>query len=383
MDQYDAKVLVNGRVLVDGELREGLAVFVRDGVIDEILPAETIGRRPAEPGDLAGKWLLPGFIDVQVNGGGGVLFNDEPTVEGITEIAAAHRKLGTTGLLPTLISDHLEVVHRGLAAVRAAIKQRIPGVLGIHIEGPFLNPERRGVHDPQRICRLQWEAIDELEPLDNGRTLMTLAPDQVERGMIRKLVDKGFIICAGHSNATYAQVMAAVDEGMRGFTHLYNAMSPLTARAPGVVGAALALKDTWCGIIADGYHVSPASLKIALQCKGRDRLMLVTDAMPNAGTDLGEFNLQGKRITVAEGILRDESGTLAGAALDLGAAVRNIMAMTACSLADAIAMASATPAAFLGMADQRGVISPGRRADLVVASPGLNVVSTVIGGSLY
>lgn len=383
MDQYDAKVLVNGRVLVDGELREGLAVFVRDGVIDEILPAETIGRRPAEPVDLAGKWLLPGFIDVQVNGGGGVLFNDEPTVEGITEIAAAHRKLGTTGLLPTLISDHLEVVHRGLAAVRAAIKQRIPGVLGIHIEGPFLNPERRGVHDPQRICRLQWEAIDELEPLDNGRTLMTLAPDQVERGMIRKLVDKGFIICAGHSNATYAQVMAAVDEGMRGFTHLYNAMSPLTARAPGVVGAALALKDTWCGIIADGYHVSPASLKIALQCKGRDRLMLVTDAMPNAGTDLGEFNLQGKRITVAEGILRDESGTLAGAALDLGAAVRNIMAMTACSLADAIAMASATPAAFLGMADQRGVISPGRRADLVVASPGLNVVSTVIGGSLY
>lgn len=373
----------NGWILTGDKLRRDLAVTVQDGLIAEVGPADGLDQASGKHIDLEGNHLLPGFIDVQVNGGGGVLFNDKPSLEGVVTLAEAHRRMGTTGLMPTLISDHLEVIHHGLAAVREAIEQGIPGVLGIHIEGPFLCRERRGVHDAERIRRLRWETIDELEPLNHGCTLMTLAPDQVEPGMIRALVDKGFVICAGHSNATYEQVAAAAAEGMRGFTHLYNAMSPLTSREPGMVGAALSMEDAWCGIIADGHHVSAPSVKVAWRCKGKRRLMLVTDAMPNAGTDLSEFDLQGKRITVDNGVLKDESGTLAGAALDLGTAVRNMMNMTACSLPDAVAMASATPAAFLGLSRKRGAIAPGMHADLVVVDGGLNVINTMIGGTLY
>lgn len=371
---------LNGPVLTDGDLRDGLAVVVADGFIREIVPAEHLDPGIRERFDLEGDCLLPGFIDVQVNGGGGVLFNEEPTLEGITAIAKAHRRKGTTGLLPTLISDDLDVIRQGLAATRAAIEQGVPGVLGIHIEGPFLNRDRRGAHDAGRIRKLDWPTLDALEPLDNGATLLTLAPETLEPGMIRTLVSKGFIVSAGHSNATFEQVEAAAAEGLTGFTHLYNAMSQLTAREPGMVGAALRMSHAWCGLIADGHHVSPASADIAWRCKGTERLMLVTDAMPNAGTSLTEFMLQGRRIVVADGVCKTEDGTLAGASLDLAAAVRNMMAMTGCSLAEAVAMASSTPAAFLGLAQERGTIAPGLRADFVVADTGLNTLRTIAGG---
>lgn len=371
---------VNGKVLVGNRFRDDLVVVTQEGRIKRV---QSSSREPATHSrvvDLAGAYLVPGFIDTQVNGGGGVLFNDQPTVEGIRTIAEAHRPFGTTGLLPTLISDELDVIRQALAAVEEAIDRRVPGVLGIHIEGPFLNEERRGVHDPSKLRPLTREIVDGLSPLPNGCTLLTLAPETVEPVLISELTRKGFIVSCGHSNANQKQVKEALNHGMRGFTHLFNAMSQLTAREPGVVGQALADQDSWCGIIVDGHHVSPVSLDIAWCCKGPDRLMLVTDAMPPVGSPKKDFILLGNRVTVQDGICLDETGTLAGTALDMISAVQNMARLTRCTFADACIMASSTPAAFLGVADQRGSIRAGQHADLAIVGDDYRVRSTIIGG---
>ena len=324
--------------------------------------------------------LLPGFIDLQVNGGGGTLFNDDPTVEGIARIGQAHRRFGTTGFLPTLISDGLDVVARAIAAVDAAIAQGVPGVLGIHLEGPFLNPAKKGIHDAARFRTLDAAAIDLLSSLRRGRTLVTLAPECAPRGAIRALVDRGVVVAAGHSAGSHADMQAALAEGMSGFTHLFNAMTPLTSREPGVVGAALDSRESWCGVIADGHHVHPACLRIALAAKGADRLALVTDAMPTVGWDQRAFMLAGQRIVAADGRCTAADGTLAGSDLDMATAVRNAVAMMGVDLATAARMASAVPAAVLGMADERGAVAPGLRADLVLVDDRGMVMETWIEG---
>ena len=371
---------INGRVLVDGRFRDDLSVLSQHGQISCVQPAtEEIAARTVVI-DLGGDYLVPGFIDTQVNGGGGVLFNDVPTVDGIRTIAEAHRPFGTTGLLPTLISDELDVIREGLEAAEQAIGMEIPGVLGIHIEGPFLNEQRRGVHDARKLRQLTREIVDELEPLRNGKTLLTLAPETIHPDLVTELTRKGFIVCGGHSNASQEQVKQALEHGMRGFTHLFNAMSQLTAREPGVVGQALADRTSWCGIIADGHHVSATALKIAWRCKGSGRLMLVSDAMPPVGSQDEEFFLMGKRVTVQNGICIDTDGTLAGTALDMAAAVRNMVRLTHCSLAEACVMASQTPAAFLGLEHQLGSIRVGLRANLVIMDSSYRVKSSIIAG---
>jgi N-acetylglucosamine-6-phosphate deacetylase len=330
--------------------------------------------------DLSGKLLMPGFIDVQVNGGGGVLFNDNPGVESIRAIGQAHRRFGTTGFLPTLISDDLHVVARAVAAVQAAIEAGVPGVLGIHIEGPFLNVQRKGVHDAAKLRGLDETALKLLTSLRGGKTLITLAPEMTTPQIIRKLADAGVIVSAGHSNATYAEVKQALDSGLTGFTHLFNAMSQLTGREPGVVGAALDDPASWCGIILDGLHVDPVVLRIALRSKPRDRFMLVTDAMPSVGIDGDSFMLQGRRISVVDGKCLDEAGTLAGSHLNMAEAVGNAVQMLNIDLPLAARMASRHPAAFLGLDDELGRIEPGYRASLVAADEHMNVVETWIDG---
>jgi N-acetylglucosamine-6-phosphate deacetylase len=371
--------LFNGRVLRAGALRDGEAVLVDGERISAVVPANEI---PADAvrHDLDGAILLPGFIDTQVNGGGGVLFNDSPTVEGIAAIGAAHRRFGTTGFLPTLISDDIEVIRRGVAAVEAAIEQGVPGVLGIHIEGPFLNVERRGIHRPDKIRALDEEGFAALTSLRRGRTLVTLAPERTDPATIRRLTDAGVIVAAGHSNATYEQSIAAVEAGVTGITHLFNAMSPLTSRAPGLTGAALERPELICGIIVDGHHVSPTTLGIALRCKPPEQLMLVTDAMPTVGSDSAEFVLQGRTIRVVDGICRDVDGTIAGSHLDMVSAVANTVSMLGASIEAAACMAAHAPAAFLGLADSLGEIAPGYRADLVAIDPEYAVVETWIAG---
>ncbi len=372
--------LVNGRILTGHGLQSGFAVLVDDGRISGLALPSDARVRQAERHDLAGRYLLPGFIDCQVNGGGGVLFNDEPSVDGVRAIARAHRRFGVTGLLPTLISDDREVTRKALAAVREAVAGGVPGVLGIHVEGPFLAPERKGVHDAGKFRVPDAEDVALVGSLTHGTTLLTLAPDRVPLETIQAFLARGVIVSAGHTAADYATVRAALDVGVRGFTHLFNAMSPFTSRAPGTVGAALEDPDSWCGLIVDGHHVHPASLRVAIAAKPRGRMFLVTDAMPPVGADDPSFVLKGETITARDGKCQTADGTLAGSALDMATAVRNCVEMLGLPLAEAARMASTYPADFLGLSCTHGRIAVGRHADFTVMDDDFRVCETWIDG---
>ena len=371
--------LTNGRLLLDDGFVAGPSVLIEGALIaaivnDDAIPAD------ADRHDLGGRMLLPGFIDAQVNGGGGVLFNDSPTVDAIAAIGAAHCRFGTTGFLPTLISDDLSIVRRGVAAVEEAIAAGVPGVLGIHIEGPFLNVDRKGIHDSTKIRALDDEGFSTITGLRTGRTLVTLAPERTTPAMVRKLSDAGIVVAAGHTDGSYADIRAALDSGMTGFTHLFNAMSPLRAREPGAVGAALDDIHSWCGLIVDGRHIDPVTMRIALRCKPINRFMLVTDAMPSVGMTDKTFMLQGQEVRVVDGVCVNADGTLAGSDLDMATAVRNATSMLDISVETAVRMASGNPAAFLRLDQSVGRIAPGYRADLVSVDDGISVAQTWIGG---
>jgi len=374
------RALVNGRILQAEGFVAQRCVLIEGARIVGVVPSDDTRCRSAERYDLGGQLLLPGFIDPQVNGGGGVLFNDAPTVESIRAIGRAHRRFGTTGFLPTLISADLDVVARAIAAVRGALAARVPGVMGIHIEGPFLNVARKGVHDPAKLRELDPSALGLLTSLHGGRTVVTLAPEMATPHMIEQLVAAGIVVSAGHTNATYAEMKAALAAGVTGFTHLFNAMSQLTGREPGVVGAALEDPRGWCGIIVDGAHTDPVVLRIALKCKPHDRFMLVTDAMPSVGTTDASFELQGRRISVSGHACFDEDGRLAGSNIDMASCVRNAITMLGVSLPEAVRMASEVPAAFLRVGHEVGRIAEGYLANLVLADEALNVHETWIEG---
>ena len=366
------------RLLTPAGFERDRCVVIEAGRIAAVLPAGDCPAK-ADRRELQGD-LLPGFIDLQVNGGGGVLFNDRPTVEGIAMIGQAHRRFGTTGFLPTLISADSATIERAIAAIDAAIAGGVPGVLGIHIEGPFLNPARKGIHDASRFRALDADAIALLASLRHGRTLVTLAPELAPPGAIRALVDRGVIVAAGHTAGTYDDIQAGLSEGLSGFTHLFNAMTQLGNREPGVVGAALDSRASWCGLIADGHHVHPANMRIALAAKGAERIALVTDAMPTVGSEGREFMLGGRRIVAAGGRCTAADGTLAGSDLNMAAAVRNAMELMGVSAEAAVRMASAVPASILGIEAERGSIAPGLRADLVLVDARGEVMETWING---
>ena len=374
-------VLRNARILAGDEFRDDLAVVIEDGRITALVSdaAPQLGSAD-EQVDLGGGWLLPGFIDAQVNGGGGVLFNNTPDVESLRTLAAAHRRFGTTGLLPTLISDDVQVMRRAIDATRAAIAQGVPGVLGIHLEGPYIAPGRKGTHDANKFRVPDADEIAMAASLDNGVTLLTLAPERVPLESIRALVERGVIVAAGHTAASYEEARAGLDAGIRGFTHLYNAMSPLTGREPGAVGAALEDRDSWVGIIADGVHVHAASLRVALAAKPRGKVMLVTDAMPPVGADSPSYELYGEVITAVDGVVRNAAGSLAGSALDMATAVRNAVHLLGLPLDEAARMASRYPAQFLNLDDRLGEIAEGYQADLVLLDDALQVRATWIAG---
>jgi N-acetylglucosamine-6-phosphate deacetylase len=372
--------LVNGRLLAGSEFVSGQTLLLSGARIEALVDPTDPRCSEAAIVDLKGQLLLPGFIDVQVNGGGGVLFNDDPSPESIRAIGAAHRRFGTTGLLPTLISDDLDTIGRAIGAVQSALDAGMPGILGIHIEGPILNWKRRGVHDSKHLRLLDTSLVALLSGLNAGRTVVTLAPEMTTPQVIAKLTAAGILVSAGHSDASYDETTAAIAQGLRGFTHLFNAMARLEPRRPGIVGAALYDENTWCGIIVDGHHVDPVMLKLALRCKRHDRFMLVTDAMPAVGSDEPTFVLQGKTIRVIDGICRDENGTLAGTALDMAAAVRNAVSLLGLDIAEAARMASEYPAEFLGLGHELGRIAPGYRANLVLLDHELKVQKTWIEG---
>ncbi len=369
--------LTNARIVtpagtVTGTLscEDGVIVAVREGM----LPVGTGGERI----DVGEGYLLPGFIDTQVNGGAGVLLNDDPTVEGIAAIGRAHRAFGTTGYLPTLISDRLDVIDIAMRAAEQAVAQGVPGALGIHIEGPFISSERKGIHNPNLFRTLDAESKALLKSLKHGKTLVTLAPENCTPDDIAELSDAGIILSAGHTNATFETTRAAFASGVSGVTHLFNAMSPMTHRAPGVVGAALENQSVYCGLICDGRHVDWAVLRIVLRTRPHGRFMLVTDAMPTVGSKTKTFALNGQHIHVEDGVCIDGNGTLAGSDLDMATAVRNTLLHLGVDVLDAAIMAATAPAQFLGLDDTRGSLAVGKRADIVWMNSNFEVVQTFI-----
>ncbi|TWA87099.1 N-acetylglucosamine 6-phosphate deacetylase [Azospirillum brasilense] len=386
------KALVNATLHTGDSVLAGAALLLDGPAIAAIIAPEAIPPE-AEVTDLGGGILAPGFIDLQVNGGGGALFNDTPDLPTLRRIAEAHRRFGTTGLLPTLITDSAETRAAAVAAVRAGMAQGMPGLLGIHLEGPHIAPERRGVHDARFIAPPDAGDLALLGGLSGLPALVTLAPEAVPPEQIRRLAAAGLRIAAGHSAATWAQAKAGFAAGITGVTHLFNAMSPLGSREPGMVGAALEEDAVWCGIIVDGHHVHDASVRLAWKAKARGRLFLVTDAMPPVGatqpgatepgaTQPGGFQLYGEDIRVEDGRCVTADGTLAGSALDMATAVRNAVERVGIPLDEALRMASAYPADFMGMAGRRGRIRPGLAADLVHLDERLRVRATWISGKM-
>ena len=374
-----ARHAVAADTVFDGAaLHRDHAVIIDGGTIAALMPRRDVPRGMPVQDLPEGMWLAPGFIDVQVNGGGDVLFNDTPTVDGIGAIVAAHRRFGTTALLPTLISDTADKMRAAAAAVEAAVPS-MPGVLGIHFEGPFLSPERAGVHDARMIRPSTPDDLEFLTAPHSGIRLVTLAPERVPAGFIRGLSEAGVRVALGHSMATYAETRAALAEGLTGFTHLFNAMRPLASREPGPIAAALETPAAFYGLIVDGEHVAPPMLRLAL--RGLGQPMLVTDAMPPVGGTRTDFMLGDKRISLRDGRLTTEDGTLGGAALDMASAVRNCVRQLDLPLPDALRLASAAPAAFLGLAGRLGHLRPGHRADIVALDPAeIRVSATWVAG---
>ena len=366
MNDSDRYAVIAGTVFDGSRLQHDCAVLIEGCHIAALLPRSDLPSAVPIQALPEGTWLAPGFVDIQVNGGGDVLFNDDPTPDGIAAIVRAHWSFGTTTLLPTLISDTPAKMRAALEAVQQLVPGN-PSVLGIHLEGPFLSPEKPGVHEPAMFRRPTVQEGELLTARRAGVTMVTLAPEQVATGFIAQLAGAGVRVSLGHSMATYAQTKAALSEGLSGFTHLFNAMRQPTSREPGPIVAALEAPGVWFGMIVDGHHVDPAMLRLAL--RGAARPMLVTDAMPTVGGSRSTFALYDQEIRVRDGRCTRMDGTLAGAHLDMASAVRNCVELLDVSLTQALRFASAEPANFLGLGDSLGAIARGFRADLVAFNP--------------
>ncbi len=376
----DGHAVLADRVFDGHGWHEQAAVLIREGRIVGLEPWNGVPPGWPQKRLATGAFLAPGFIDLQVNGGGGVLLNDTPTVDAMRAIARAHRRFGTTACLPTLITDTRAQVRAAIAAARSAAGK--DGVLGLHLEGPYLSTKRPGVHPTERIAQADADALAEAcELAGAGRSMVTLAPECLPAGFIRALVAAGVRVSMGHSEASADVALQAVADGATGVTHLFNAMPPFTARAPGIVGVALAEPRLTASLIVDGIHVDPVSVRAAFAAKGWERIALVTDAMPTVGSSLDRFELGGKTIKLVGGRLTTHEGTLAGSHLDMASAVRNAVRLAQVPLEDALRSASLTPATFLGLESERGVLRPGTRADLVALDRDLKVIATWIDGS--
>jgi N-acetylglucosamine-6-phosphate deacetylase len=372
------KIFTGARLFDGARMIDDHALLVEN---DLIVGATPLAERPLglERYELDGGVLAPGLIDWQVNGGGGVLFNDSATVSGIRAIVEAHRGDGTTAMLPTVVTSPAATLETALEAAAEAQKT-VPGALGIHVEGPFIDVRRKGAHPPECIRVMTKADADRLIAARSGVMVVTVAPASASNDLIARLAEAGVIVSIGHSEATAEEAAAAFRAGARVVTHLYNAMSQLGHRQPGVVGAALADPDIFCGFIADGHHVHEAAARAAFNAKGVDRIALVSDAMPPAAGGPKVFMLEGRRATQVGTKLTLDDGTLAGAAITLMDAVRYVTGTLGVSLAEALKMATLTPARLLRVDDRIGRLKAGLRADLVHIGDDLSVKGVWIGG---
>lgn len=373
------KALIGARIFTGDEWLEQHALLLDGDTIAAVIPeCELDPLMKVE--QLEGGMLVPGFIDGQVNGGGGVMFNDAPNADTLQIMVNGHRRFGTVAMMPTLITDSPEQSQAAIDAVEQAIESGIKEVLGVHLEGPHLSPSRRGAHNADFLRPLGDADIAAVTAPGCGIRLITLSPERTEPGQIRHLTTQGVRVAIGHSAVSYEQAAAAYAEGASGATHLFNAMSPFTSREPGVVGAAILDQNSWCGVIVDGHHVHPASLQLALRAKPAGKMYLVTDAMGNVGAPEPHFYLYGEKIEVVDGVLRNQEGNLAGAAITMIDAVQNCVQLLDLTLDEALRMASRYPAEFLGVSDRLGSLRPGYRASLVHLSDSLAVNATWVSG---
>ena len=372
--------ITGGRIFDGREWHDGKALILENGRVEAISDEVSPNARRI---DAEGALVVPGFIDLQVNGGGGAMFNSEPTPEGIATIARAHARFGTTKLLPTLITDNREITAEARKAGREARKTGIPGFLGIHLEGPHLSVSRKGAHDPALIRPMEPADLDALKEYraEAGLLLTTLAPESVSLDQVRALNEAGVTVSLGHTNTTCANALGYFEAGARMATHLFNAMSPLGHREPGLVGAAIHSASAYAGIIADGFHVDPVAMGVALRAKrGPGKIFIVTDAMSTIGTDETGLLLNGRQIYREGGRLTLADGTLAGADIDMLSSVRYVHRTLSFPLEEAIRMASLYPAEAMGVADRHGRLLPGYAADFILLEPSLSIRSVFIDG---
>ena len=378
----NGRFALTGARVFDGEhWHDRSAVVVNDGVVEGVIAADfpTDMRRIALPGGM----LVPGFVDLQVNGGGGALFNTTPTVSAIRTICETFWQFGTTACLPTLVTDTPEVTDRAVEAGRDAAAQGMRGFLGLHLEGPHLSIARKGAHDPALIRPFSENDLQRLIHARSGmpNLLTTVAAETVTPEEIKEIVKAGVVVSIGHSDASYKVVAEAVDAGASMATHLFNAQSQMGNREPGVVGAALDLGKVSAGLIADGIHVHPATMGAALRGKrGPGHIFLVTDAMSLTGTESDSFTLTGRTVFRKDGALRLADGTLAGADLTMIQAIATIHNKVGLELDEALRMASLYPAEAMGIADRYGHLKRGARADMVLLTDDLQVRTTWIAG---
>ncbi len=373
--------LTNCAVYTAERFVTGHALLIEGAAIRALLPARDLPRGTRLV-DLGGRSVAPGFVDLQVNGGGDVLFNDDPTPATIARLLESHRRFGTVAMLPTLVTCEPSRLVAAVAAVEQSIAEGLPGVLGIHLEGPFISSAKAGAHDRRFIRALTSGDVELLSSPRRGKMLLTLAPEEVAAEHVAELVRHGVLVSAGHSAATHGETRRAISAGLSGATHLFNAMSGLESREPGVVGAALQSDEVWCGIIADGHHVHDATLELAWRAKKRGRLLLVTDAMPPVGGSLTEFRLGEHEVRLAEGRCTTADGRLAGSALDAASAVRNCVRRVGIPLDEALRMAATYPAEFLGLGDRLGYVRPGYEASLAIFDDEVRVSGVIVRGQL-
>lgn len=370
------KILFGARLMLPGQSygdtwphkpEQGMALGLKNNKIAKIFYENEIEKFASkEITKLNGGIITPGFIDTQINGGGGALLNDDPSINTIKTIFDAHYQHGTIGILPTLITDKTEKVAPAISAVKELIEAGHDGILGIHLEGPFLSSERKGIHKPEFFLPPNKEMVDLFSSLAIAPTIITIAPEKTTPEIISAFDERPWVILsAGHTNATSREIMVAQENGLRGVTHLFNAMSQLSAREPGLVGYALEKRTLFCGIIADMHHVHPQNIRLAYDILGARNLMLVSDAMPPSATNESMFELYGKTIKVDDFACFDEQGTLAGSALTMLQAVKNMYHKIRIPLGSVLQMASETPAAFIHHHQKLGAIREGFDAKLI------------------
>src|SRR5215208_338879 len=375
-------VALRGQVVTDYEVwPEGIILF-EGGSIADVSPDDSLLDDAEEVHEHPDSLLLPGFVDLQVNGAFGVDVATEPSRLG--ELSQALLSTGTTAYLPTIISSPASLYEEVLPELAAAFGGPASGaeVLGVHLEGPFLNLDRRGAHAAAHILAPDPRLLARLLDLAPVR-MLTLAPELEGAGELMALaLRRGVVVCAGHSDATFEVAYEALDGSVAGVTHLFNAMRAMHHREPGLLGAAIAHPRAVCGLISDGYHVHPEMVGLAFRMLGPDRIYLTTDAIAAAGMGDGEYRLATRTVYMEGGVPRLGSGTIAGSVLTMNEAFRNILAFTGCTVPEAARMASTTPARLVGEGRRKGRLTPGYDADVAVLAPDLSVEAVWRGGEV-